>query len=238
MKRFLIYIILSVLLGSCIQVYFVAPTNLRNEGFTFRYNEDKTNLNELLNINGYYTTIDTLNSEYISRINMNLMFFDNGMFVSGFDDIKDSNHTDIGEVIPRYIDNVIEKRNDGIRDNSFYKYSNWGYYQLFGDTIKIQQIHRPWFMYMDYNWYAYEIWFKVIDRNNIIEINQFPIHKISDSDLKLYYDREKLKPEIKAYFRPLHQLPKSDGWLKYSKWFWNDKDKYKKWKKNSKKIRK
>jgi len=234
MKRLLIYIILSILLESCIHVYFVAPGYLKNEGFSFRYIEDKTNLNELLNINGYYTTIDNLNSGCISCTNMNLLFFDDGMFVSGFANRVDSNHNEIGKVIPRYIDNVIEKRNDGIRDASFYKYSNWGYYQLFSDTIKIQQVHRPWFMDMDYNWYAYEIWFKIIDRNNIVEINHFPIHKISDSDLKSYYEREKLKPEIKAYFRPLHQLPKSDGWLKYSKWFWNYKDEYKKWIKDSK----
>jgi hypothetical protein len=186
-------------------------------------------LDKKLNINGYYTINDTLNSGTIIYGYTNMIFFDDGMFVSGFHKCCDTSKQNIGKVIPSYIDTIVDQRKLGDRIYTFYEGFIWGYYNLSGDTIKVQHISRPALGDMNRFWYAYEIWFKIINKNSIEEIYRYPIHHMTDSDKSNFEINKKKWTAVKAYFRPLDKLPESDGWLKYEDWFWKDNDKYNDW---------
>jgi len=69
-------------------------------------------------------------------------------------------------------------------------------------------------------WYAYEVWYKVIDRNTIIEIYSKPLHYMSESDWKIYYEAKKHeKKKLPAKFISIEVLPNSNCWLKKERWF-------------------
>ena len=229
MRKYLIILILAFLFSSCKLIYHTAPKYLKNYGFTFRYTDTVSGLEKKLNINGYYTINDTLNSGYIYGRYTNMIFFRDGMFISGFHNCCDTNSDHIGKVIPMYLDSISAKRKNGTRVYPFYEGFIWGYYKLCGDTIKVQHIDRPSLGESRSFWYAYEIWFKILDRNTIKEIYIYPIHKTTDSDISNFNSYNKNCIPVKAYFRPIDEIPESDGWLKYEDWFWDNKSKYNNW---------
>ena len=228
MKKYLGLFIVLIIVISC-RTFSPVPKYLKEVGFNFRYEDKQTQLSEKLNVNGYFTLNDTLNSMPLRRGYMNTIFFSDGMFVTYFYEDNDTASSEIGKVIPSYINKVIDKRQKGERYFNFYESAHWGYYKVNGDTIKVQHINRP-FMYSQYiRWDAFEIWFKIIDRNNIIEIYRKPINKLTEADLNGFYQYESKREKYKLYFLPLEEMPESDGWLKYEDWFWKAPVKYDKW---------
>ncbi|MGY5353443.1 hypothetical protein [Wenyingzhuangia sp. IMCC45467] len=230
MKKILYCSIIVVLLFSCKTIYNETSEYLKQKGFTYRYSDrNDSKLYEKLNINGYYTINDTLNSGDIFGSYTNLMFFPDGMFVSGFHNCCDT-VKEIGKVIPSYFKKIINERNSGLRNYSFYEDTHWGYYELKGDTIKVQHINVHMIGGMTKVWYSSRNWFKIIDKNRIKEIYRYPIKKMTKLDSlnheKYYKNRVNL---VEAYFVPLENIPKSDGWLKYEKWFWENEEDYNIW---------
>ena len=224
MKKYGLILLSIFVFNSCYN-YRVVPKHLRENTYTQRFDNQNTGLGERLDINGYYTVNDTLNSGYIYHGYTNLMFFEDGMFVSGFYYLEGVENHDTGEVIPAYINKVATHRENGERLWYFYDHNFWGHYTLHGDTIKVQHIYKPAFGEMNGVWYSYEIWFKIIDRQHIEAIYTTPLHKDSPEILA----HETTRPDLKLYFRSLPKLPKSDGWLKYEKWFWEDENEFIKW---------
>ena len=229
MRRYITILILILIIQSCKLVYHTAPRYIKNDGFTFRYSDTLTGLEKKLYIYGYFTINDTLNSGTIFGGYTNMIFFNDGMFVSGFHNCCDTTRQNIGKVIPTYIDSIVHQRKLGDRIYPFYEGFIWGYYKLIGDTIKVQHVNRPALGDMNRFWYAYEIWFKIKDRNTIEEIYQYPIHHMTESDKSNFEINKKKWTPVKAYFRPLDELPESDGWLKYEDWFWTNNDEYEIW---------
>lgn len=229
MRKYLIVLIPALLFSSCKLIYHTAPKYLKNYGFTHRYSDTVSGLETKLNINGYFTINDALNSGTSYGTYTNMIFFRDGMFISGFHNCCDTSSDHIGKVIPIYLDSINIKRKNGIRIYPFYEGFVWGYYKLCGDTIKVQHIDRPALGESRSFWYAYEIWFKILDRNTIKEIYIYPIHKSKDSDISNFNSYKKDWNPVKAYFRPIDEIPESDGWLKYEDWFWDNESKYNNW---------
>lgn len=232
--RIVILVLIIFLFTSCRLMYYKAPDYLKKQGFTFKYEEEQTALKKILNINGYFTVNDTLNSGNIVRPNNNMMFFNDGMFLTDFDDCCDTLREHIGKVIPMFMDSVVIDRKLGHRKYQFYEFPAWGHYKVSGDTIKLQYVHRPMWGGMNRFWYAYEWWFKVIDRNTLEAIYRYPIHKLNQYEKTDWEKRKKegdlFKSYFKVHFRPVPEIPESDGWLKYEGWFWKNKEEYEKWK--------
>jgi len=222
MKKNLLLFVIILLLTSCVS-YYPVPRSIRKNALNSVYSGDTTNLNEKLNINGYFTVNDTMNSGWISHGYMNMMFFNDGMFVTGFHNFRDTNLT-FNEVIPNYIENIINLKKQGKRHFSFYEDECWGIYEVRGDTIKVKHFFRAHLSGQIGN-DGYEMLFKIIDRNHIIEINRTQLNK--KEEVFKYYEMERKKNKL--YFVPLKELPESDGWLKYKKWFWKDPEKYENW---------
>ena len=210
---------------SCVP-YYPIPRYLKKNTFNSIYSGDTTQLSEKLNINGYFTVNDTMNSGSISHGYMNMIFFNDGMFVTGFFNFIDS-RLKFNEVIPDYIENIINLKRQGKRHFSFYEDESWGYYKLQGDTLKVQHFFRAHLSGQTGN-SGYEILFKIIDRNHIIEIGRNQLNKKHEAFM--YYEMEREK--YKLYFVPLKEIPESDSWLKYKEWFWEDSEEYKMWIKN------
>lgn len=229
MRKYLIILVLLILISSCKLIYHTAPRYLKNYGFTHRYTDSASGLESKLNINGYFTINDTLNSGTTYGRYTNMIFFRDGMFVSRFHNCCDTNTKHIGKVIPMYLDSINKQRKNGNRVYGFYEGFIWGYYKVNGDTIKVQHIDRPLLGESHSFWYAYEIWFKIVDRNTIKEIYIYPIHKSTDSDISNFKHYKKSWIPVKAYFRPINEIPKSDGWLKYEDWFWENESRYNNW---------
>ncbi len=230
MRNFSIILVLGVILISCKLIYHTAPKYLKNHGFTYRYSDKSSKLEEKLNINVFFT-LDTLND--IGRIPYaRMLFFKDGMFVTEFYNHYDIGQYNIEDKTVKYLDSILYQRKKGIREDGFYERSEWGYYQVHGDTIKVQHIDRPALGESRSFWYAYEIWFKILNRNTVKEIYRYPIHKSTNADIQNFKISENLRIPVKAYFKPLKEVPESDGWLKYEKWFWEDKNQYTNWKNN------
>lgn len=229
MRKYLLILISVSLTSSCKLIYHTAPGYLKNYGFTHRYTDTKSGIETKLNINGYFTINDTLNSGTSWGSYHNMIFFQDGMFVCGFHNCCDTNPKNIGKVIPMYLDSINKQRKNGTRVYGFYEGFEWGYYKVDGDTIKVQHIDRPALGESRSFWYAYEIWFKILDRNTIKEIYIYPIHKSTDSDISNFKDYKEYRIPVKAYFRPIDEIPESDGWLKYEDWFWDNESKYRYW---------
>jgi hypothetical protein len=217
MRKYWIILTLIFITTSCKLIYHSAPSFIKE--WMFKYPDSLSGLNDKLNINGYYTIDDELNSGYIYGNYTNMIFFDDGMFVSGFFNLKDIETSKVGQVIPKYIDRLIKSRDNGERVYEFYEGCIWGYYFVKGDTIIVRNIKRPFLGSSDSFWYSDEKWFKIIDKDSICTILSSP----------WIDEAAKNKSQLCMYFRPLIQRPESDGWLKYEKWFWQDKVKYKTW---------
>lgn len=69
-------------------------------------------------------------------------------------------------------------------------------------------------------WSSWELQFKVINKNEIIQIDANPLHKMTKSDWINWESYEKERSYKPALFVPTKVLPVSNSWLKNEKWFW------------------
>lgn len=191
------------------------------EGFqqaSYCFCNDNTGLDTLIKINGYYkcenehtstrwlhTREKKINGDTVKSKSKYLFFFyGNGMAVNRF-----------------YF------------ENGAIKYPNPASYFISGDTIKTlstnpvkNQTHPT-----IYNWY------KIINDTTLEYLGE-SYHKELDRERMLKYknaDPNKVNGTGKysyAHFVPYDSLPNQDDfWIKNKKWFWCDKEEYKKWKK-------
>ena len=78
-------------------------------------------------------------------------------------------------------------------------------------------------------WSAWEVWYKVIDRNTLEEIYYNPIHYMSESDWENWEKNKKQREKtiVPAKFIPVDEKPIPNCWLKEEDWFWCEKRKVK-----------
>ncbi|MDP4291183.1 MAG: hypothetical protein Q8908_08890 [Bacteroidota bacterium] len=207
-------------LSACWNFHTVPKAIKRN--FTYCYDGKKTGIESKLNINGYFVSAEPFDRYMIGNFKKHeidtfynyTMFFEDGIFVDNFQDENLIRKLKGQSNIQQYIKEIIEDK--GSKSSSlFYESGRWGRYIINGDTIKGQYI-----AHYGYLWPAFEIWYKIIDRNTFIEFNWKSIDKMSKTDLQ---NEEAYKREKKYYpskFIPLPAKPSSDCWLKKEDWFW------------------
>jgi hypothetical protein len=185
------------------------------------YDGVKTNIKDLINIDGYFIhgepEIDTNDSSYIY-----FMFFEDGIVNMRVCDYNVFPYSDKPQNISQYINQVISNEN-GKQSKLFYNSLGWGRYTISDDTIKINY-HSGW----GYpNCYAFEIWFKVIDRNHIVDIY---FDRITDKTSQITDTQKKenlYEDAIPSRFVFLEKIPNSNSWLKKEKWFWRNESDWK-----------
>jgi hypothetical protein len=206
-----IFIVLIALsLFSC--AYIGVPKHIKR-GFTFCYSEEETNIKELINIEGYFE-MNTPNSSSLA-----FMFYEDGTFLYGFFDVDEDRRKKGDSNISLYFREIIND-NKGQISTVFYKSFQWGYYQIKGDTIKAQYVNHP--ASPSPTWSAWEVWYKIIDRNTIVEIYHNPIHYMSESDWENWEKNKKQREKtiVPAKFIPVDEKPAPNCWLKKEDWFW------------------
>ena len=169
---------------------------LANGKFTNLYDDKYTGLDSIVTIEGYYQNTNLTEKGNGSSEN-NIIFYNDGTI------LKFNN----GALI-------INKNNE---KDSIKGISNWGHYNLFGDTIKAQVINNFGRIYYNSFTYdpikIYDNWFIIKDKNTIKEIYYNVINHDSS------YNRVKLNT---YKFKPLNQKPDSNCWLKTHEWAWKD----------------
>lgn len=215
-------LLLIIVSSSC--SYFIVPGHIK-KGFTFKFDGNKTNIDSLINIDGYYVVSSTFNrpvysgkfktktSFELDTLFENFLFYRDGIYVKNIHDWI-GNKDDLNS----YFKEVIHDKTGKIK-RTYYNCTNWGGYRIFNDTIKVQVIYKPRFGDADPSWHDDELWFKVIDRNNIIQIETIPIHKMNSSDKRKWEIDQKEIKYHSATFVKTDTLPDSDCWLKKRKWF-------------------
>jgi hypothetical protein len=205
---------LSLTFNSCVPLS-ITPTYVRQNVGNF--DVTKTNLKDIINIDGYYVHAELEDKDSSFTY---FMFFEDGMvnmrvhdynvFPSG----KDEN-------ISQFINQVVSNE-QGKQAQMFYNSLGWGKYIIADDTIKVNY-HSGW-GYPDC--YAFEIWFKVIDRTHLTDIYFSRI--TAKTPLMTEYQKKEdiYENDSPSRFIPLEKMPSSDCWLKKEKWFWHSEDKY------------
>ena len=236
-------LLIIVIITSC-----GVPSYVR-QNFTHCYNGMDTEIESLIDIHGYYVSLDSsymTHSPHNPFVN-NIMFFKDGMFLYNFWGSEPVGHPFMWSVnqkiidIPQYFQKIImdtiPAERYGFRESfsaSFY----WGIYKISGDTIVAQYINNP---SPPKSWIAFEIYFKVMDRNTIVPIGHVPLaEKVffeGNTNKMQQYSEEKQQRKT-ARFVYVDNIPNSYSWLKKEKWFRCNEEDWKGYMENLKKNEK
>ncbi len=204
----LILIVLLFIFSSC-GVQKDVPKYIL-ERFIYCYDGKDTGIKLLMNIDGYYVIAESFKDMgYTSNKDtsyLNILFYENGLCVLNILP-TDGKYTIDNSYMPRYLKNIMENPEGGLA-LGFYNTKRWGKYIVEGETIKAQIIYRPSAGETTKIWGIYEVWYKIINRNTIIEIP-------SESSDKA----NKHRKYVPARFVPLIERPKPDCWLIKEDWF-------------------
>lgn len=209
----ILFLMLSLGLFSC---SFPVPQKFKEnfECFSGKY----TGLDTLINTHGFYTQMFVIDNTGLStwkngkRVEMGIdtsfysfMFFTDGIFIG-----------DIGYpglTVPEYINHCTLK-------GEHVWGSIEGIYTVSGDTIKIKWIGSGG--HANNQWYGREIWYKVIDRNTILDFYSKPLVVLREDRKKEEYQPKTYLNAEASKFVYVPNMPESSSWLKKEKWFWCD----------------
>lgn len=208
------YLLMLFFFSSCIsQVPLRVKRNL-----TFCFNPAADYTNSKIQLNGYYVSVKPFErphydiktgkkvSSTLDTIYTNMMFFSNGLVITGFTGLNCGN-CDIESNIQFLID---VSQNKVSETKAFYNGFNWGVYKIDGDTIKMQCVnHQYW---SNPYWYLFEHWFLINEDGSLLPI--YSKNLIDNTILN-----EKPIKSIYNFIETNIQLP-SDTWLKNEEWFW------------------
>jgi hypothetical protein len=122
----------------------------------------------------------------------------------------------------------IDRLQYSLQGDSIMGYYLSGTYKIYKDTIITQAINYPSLMAP---WDAWETWYKIINKNEIVVIKSFPIHPMTESDWNNFYVDESRRERSNGIFTPMNHLPLFDCWIKQEKWFWCNEEDWKEYKK-------
>ena len=184
------------------------PKNVRNAK-SLCYTETHTNIGALININGFF----------FNHSPQHLLFYDNGLVVSQFDDY---NHERWKKNEPKNIPLFFEEVacNPNSKDAlSYYDFVDCGNYIISGDTIKVQMVHKSYSI--NDTGRGKERWYKVIDRNTLVCIKSLEL--TTDKREKAFIEKSYSHLSVGVYytFVPTKAVPPSQYyWILKEKWFW------------------
>jgi hypothetical protein len=187
----------------------------------------KTNLDQDIGFNGYYFSKEiTIHKVYQFKKEPELIqdtaysyliFFDDGVFVSGFYDLNRKKRIMNEDNIPLFLVEIANN-NDMNTNNLFYSKFNWGVYTMNRDTI-----FAKWVYHIDGSayWYSAKDIYTIIDKDSIIKIQTNTL-----------YGTGKYAPHNITSKRHLYtfRVCEKNTWLKNNEWFWHDKEQFERWK--------
>lgn len=219
-KKLLFFLVIIITITSCA----VRVPKYIQEHFTFCYDGKNTGIDSLINIKGYfvieepydrYMQVPPYTDHKRDTIYTNIMLFEDGT-ITEFHSVDEEGSGTGQSNIPLYLKEIAQNKS-GKKAYWFYNSQYWGRYIIDGNLIKIQNVNlgsswRPWG--------AWEVCYKVIDRNTIIQIDTKPIHEMTESDWKNWEINKKKLKYFPAKFVPVEVRPAPDSWLKKEPWFW------------------
>jgi hypothetical protein len=221
MKKELIFLRFTVYYAVFLAAYGCFPigTPLYIRQSISGYEDMATNIRDLINIDGYFVHAEP---EQTDSSYTYFMFFEDGMVNMRVHDYNVFPLSNTTENIPQYIHQILSDEN-GKQAKWFYNSLGWGRYTITNDTIKINY-HSGW----GYpNCYAFEMWFKVIDRNHIVDIYFASITKTTPQTIDAQKQKYIYDDAIPSRFVPLEKTPYPDSWIKKKKWFWRNEQDWK-----------
>lgn len=187
------------------------------KNFTYCYESTLEYTNSVLNYKGYYKRsvpymrpiYDKKTGARISEeptiLYSNMMFFKDGVVVSGFQFLIENREDNYD-----YFVRLRSKKQ--LLDDLFYNSCDWGVYRIEGDIIKVQFFSPPFKFSRKY---LVEEWFKINEDNSLVVIYKKSLTRNEVMDLNE-------SDKIPFYFLFTNfELP-SDTWLKKQEWFWCD----------------
>ncbi|GAB4450519.1 MAG: hypothetical protein OHK0036_09350 [Bacteroidia bacterium] len=204
------------------------------KNFTFCYDPLTDYSHSKLNFKGYYVRVIPFERPHYDwktgkkigstkdTIYSNMLFFDNGLFVRRFKQVGCGN-CDI-KSNTEYLWDV--KNNKQPSTDLFYTTFVWGLYKIEGNIVKTQSVNRQ--SWPNPYWYLVEIGYEITDGNTLVQLYSKDL--IENKELSPNSD-----DTIPFQFIETNILLPSDTWLKGEKWFWCDKEEYKKWKREKRK---
>ena len=192
---------LSLLLHSC------GVPKVIQENFDCYYDKTSLNYDSLINTDGFYVIKDSTNYPPFYKT---ILFQEDGIVFSNLNNSVTYNGDN-------YIDYLKYYTNQLVGDNT-----PTGIYSISNDTIKVQVINNPTIPKV---WGAYEVYYKIIDRNTLVEIDARLLHKHTSDDSVRFNSTRKYIKKSEAKFVKMENMPVFDSWLKREKWFWcNEKE--------------
>ena len=192
---------LSLLLYSC------GVPKVIQENFDCYYDKTNTNIDSLINTNGFYVIKDSSNYPPFYKT---ILFQKDGIFFSNLNNSVTNNGGDYINHLKYYTKQLVGER------------TSTGTYSISNDTIKVQFINNPTPPKV---WGAYEVYYKIIDKNTLVEIDAKLLHRHTADDSVGFYLSKKYIKKSAAKFVNIENMPEFNCWLKEEKWFWcNEKD--------------
>jgi hypothetical protein len=168
---------------------------------TIKLERENTNIQDLINIDGYYTNPST--SQYGSY-----MFFKDGTWVYF--------HFQSGMSEKEKQTNMTKSVTNWIEDRQIQWGYYWGVYTIQNDTIIVHSYDKSALLK---GWSLGENRYKSIDKNTIQRIYYRSILKSADD---YYKTNSPWRDDEPMRFTPADTLPSSDNWLKEKKWTWRN----------------
>lgn len=179
-------------------------TPLRTKrSFSYCYDGENTGLDTMLNLKGFF---------YIkNEVNINLIIDKSnvGNFQPAFKFYENG-------FVHRnpYILLDLNKSKFGARIDNF-SGADFGRYILNGDTIKIQLVEPPGGQTQD----IYEVWFKILDKNNIRPIYWGDPDLVSNETVNEYLKKGPFRNEIFAFYPMARKINPEKTWIINKRWF-------------------
>ncbi|WP_165020888.1 hypothetical protein [Dysgonomonas sp. ZJ279] len=201
---------------------FAGPPKKIIDAFTFCFDNKDTDIENLINIEGYYKERILLKRSNVvgSFLNkdsiglyadsgfISIIFYKNGLFKYDFFCLKAA---------------LLNENSEEAK--SFYD-GQWGRYSIDGDIIKTQFIYKPSKGELS-KWKGTEIWYKVINRTTIkiVKIDALSTNTEDKNNLALHKKVHEERMKTLIVFVP-DKLPNYlNAWILKENWFWcNEND--------------
>ena len=208
MNKYVVILSLLVLMQGCI-IYKVKKNT--RESFTYCWSENKTGLDSLLNLKGFFHATNVVYKDSVSKIidfgatyYPCYVFFQNGFSARN---------------LP--LEWYLKDHKVNEPPNTYTSGSVWGLYKIYGDTIKVQYIPKPGGMSCK----KIEIWFKIINKNTIQELYFKYGNSITYEEVRNYQKNKNVNDFMQ--FVSLDTLPDPySSWIIKEKWFWCNEEDY------------
>jgi len=145
--------------------------------------------------------------------NTGIMFYRDGTVVNQFDAF----------VYDHKFESYFDKLKTDPKEKTIFEYGSgnpyWGVFLIKSDTIIVDEINHP--TPLDALWMAWEIKYKIIDKNTIRKIDEEPLWTMTPAWEYVEFKKSMAKKHFPdAHFVPAPNRPDSINWLKKERWFW------------------